>query len=130
MFQQDYILRQIELMAKGVGRLLGQQSSLEALDGIVGEDGSVSGEGYLEYMLTSLVRDGRIGDAEDLLYETIEAHPRKEYWPVAVAFYESLARMTEQELNAGNFSYQEALDGLEGIKKIYEDRANDGSHNG
>ncbi len=127
MIKQDYILRQIELFGKGIARLLGlDDSSVHPLDGIVREDGGVSAEQYLGFTLSAMVMEGRICEAEDLLYETVEAHPRPEYLGVAVAFYEMLANMSETDLQKGNFSYAEILDGMEGIRKIYEAQEGNG----
>jgi hypothetical protein len=120
LIKQDYILRQIELFGKGIARLLGlDDSSVHVLASVVSEDGAVSAEQYLGFTLSAMVMEGRICEAEDLLYETVEARPRPEYIGVAGAFYEMLANMGEDELAEKNFSYQEILDGMDGIKKLF-----------
>lgn len=120
-FQKDYILRQIEMFGKGVAKLLKVETPTDYLDDLINADGSVRGDQYLGFTLTSMVRDGKIGEAEDLLYETVEAHPHAEYLPIAVDFYKMLAELDEKKLQEADFSQQEIVDGLAGIQRIFEE---------
>lgn len=121
MYQKDYVLRQIELMARGIAKLLNlSKSSLEIFDGIISEVGELSGEEYLRYSLRSMVLEGKVNEAEDLLFETVKNKPGNEYMEVALEFYDVLAGMEEEELSACGFSLEEVLLGLTDIKKIFE----------
>ncbi len=118
MFQQDYILRQIEMMGKVIAKILGRDTTSEIFDDIIRDDGVVCEDQYIRYTVMNLLADGRINEAEDILFDAVENHPHKEYFSVALEFYGELANMSEQKLKEHNFTYQEVLDGLTAIKKL------------
>lgn len=120
MFQKDYILRQIELMAKGIAKILNLPSSLDVLDGVITEKGVISEEGYLRFMVMGLLAEGKVNEAENLLFETVEKEPHREHLNVALEFYGELAKMGEEELRSRDFSHEEVLRGLEEIQAICE----------
>lgn len=121
MFQKDYILRQIELLSQGLAKmLLHKETTISVFDGIITETGELSGTEYLRYTLMNMLQDGQINDAEDLLFETIEQHPRPEYLGVALEFYALLAEKSDEELRTSDFSSEEIADGLGAIRKIFE----------
>ncbi|MGI6152906.1 MAG: DUF6483 family protein [Christensenellaceae bacterium] len=120
MFQDDYIMRQIELLSRGLAKMLMKKTSLDVLENLVTEEGALSGKEYLKFTLDTMVMRGEIGEAEDLLFESVSKRPEKEYLQVALDFYEGLAGMSEEELNRCNFSRGEVLDGLNDIKTFFE----------
>lgn len=121
MFQQDYILRQIELLAQGVAKLLfKKETSVQVFDNIIHQDGLISSSEYLRYMLQNMLQDGKINDAEDLLFETIQREPRPELLEVAVEFYQQLAQLSDEVLESHDFSREEIADGLREMTAIFE----------
>ena len=71
MFQQDFILREIE----GLTRFLAKTIFHKDVDRgeIIDAAGNVSGDGLFLHMLLRMVSEGRINDAENLLHERLEA---------------------------------------------------------
>jgi tetratricopeptide (TPR) repeat protein len=66
-------------------------------------------------------RTGRYSRAEDVLFELLEAddqenEPESSLVDQGIAFYERLLRKTDTELVAGNFSWEEAREGLAQLK--------------
>ncbi len=120
MFQKDYILRQIEFLSRGLAKMLTVKTSYNALDDIISESGELSGEGYLSYTINEMVTNGKINEAEDLLFENVTDHPRSEYLKIALDFYARLSEMSEEELKENNFSHQEVLDGLTEVKALFK----------
>jgi hypothetical protein len=63
-------------------------------------------------------RTGRYARAEDLLFELLEINdPDGELQALGTAFYQRLMRKSVAELNAGNFSREEAEEGLARLEK-------------
>jgi len=117
LFSQDFVLRQIENLARFVAKFLFDRE--DTLNEIIDENGDFSSDDFFRYQLKKLVYDGRINDAEDMLFERINTNKRPEYLKIALEFYETLAQLDERTLIASDFSMQEIIDGLNEIKKIY-----------
>lgn len=117
MFEQDFIMRQIEDMTRFLSLLIfGKSTSSEevSLEEFYG-----SGEIPLRDTLQRMIDEGEINAAEDLLFETIEQDPSKGHFAVALAFYKTLSELEDEELEAHDFSRQEIYDGLDAIKAYY-----------
>lgn len=114
----DYIMRQIENMTRALGALLFAKKP-DTIS-ILGEDGTVSSGSLLAFKLKSLLNEGEINKAENLLFETVSSQPFEEYLPIAIDFYTDLQKLTDEELTARNFSQQEILEGLAEITEIFK----------
>jgi len=69
-------------------------------------------------------RTGRYSRAEDVLFELLEAddqenEPESNLVDRGIAFYERLLRKKDTELVAGNFSWEEAREGLAQLKNMH-----------
>ena len=69
-------------------------------------------------------RTGRYSRAEDVLFELLEVddqenEPESSLIDRGIAFYERLLRKKDTELVAGNFSWEEAREGLAQLKNMY-----------
>lgn len=111
-FQDDWMMRQIEMITRFVANVVfGKQESdftYEVIESSEGSDGlSHCDEVHLE--LCRLIREGRLNDAEDMLYDEMEYSDR--YIQLASDFYRRLNRLTDEELEAGGFSRDEIYDG-------------------
>lgn len=113
--QQDWLMRQIEMMVSTVLRLAGLELSQESAQG---EELRQSGYDWLEQELTRLLNQGRLGEAEDLLFEHLK--PRdKDALAAALSFYQQANALTDAELEAQDFTREELLEGLEQAVKRY-----------
>ena len=112
----DYIMRQIEDMVRFLATTLFQKEPAGPL--IFNEYGEFSSEQFLLYQLEKLVLQKQINQAENLLFQQLEETPTKEYFAVALQFYQLLQQMTDSALEECNFSRQEIMEGLRDIEKL------------
>ena len=103
MAANDYLMRQIEDMARFLGKVLFVKT--EETIPLFDEQGNVLESGLLYKRLCSMLEEGDANSAENLLFDEVEAHPDPAY------------------LQAADFSRQEVLDGLAAVKELYEKRA-------
>ncbi len=119
MYNNDYILRQIELLGQGARVLLGKQEAGDE-EAVITEDGILSGEIFLLHRLRLLVHEGKIGEAEDLLFENLERDRGGACFGAARTFYEELQALSDEELEAGGFSREEIAEGLDDVRRLRE----------
>ena len=67
MFPNDYILRQIELLGRGLREMVYHDQE-DLSEEVFSGQGVFSGKNYLRHLLRRLVSEGRIGEAEDALF--------------------------------------------------------------
>lgn len=117
MFQNDYIMREIEGLTRFLAKIIFDKdlNSLDFLD----EDGTFSGGDLLYSKLKQLLGDGNINAAENLLFEELEKNPTNENLQVAFRFYDDLQKLSDEQLEKSDFSREEILDGLRCIEKNY-----------
>lgn len=117
MFEQDFIMRQIEDMTRFLSLLIfGKNTATEEVNL---EEYYSTGEADLRDTLQRMIDEGDINGAEDLLFEKIEQQPSKANFAVALAFYQTLSEQKDETLEACDFSREEIFEGLEAIKRFY-----------
>ena len=118
MFQNDYILREIENLSRLVANVFFHKDSsrLEIVD----EQGRISESGLLYCKLKALLHDGKINEAENLLFKEVEQNATAENMMVAAQFYNDLQQLDDSSLLDYDFSRQEIVDGIKAIRKIFE----------
>lgn len=116
MYNDDWLLREIEKMTLVIGKLtFGKgDSTVEIFD----EKNKLSDGGFLYHRLKKLVLEKKINEAENLLFEEIEKNPCTEYLKTAVLFYGDLQAFSDAALADSNFSRQEIAEGLAQIQKL------------
>lgn len=111
-YHYDYIMRQIEIIATTLAYLLfGKKTQLELID----PRQDINNDLYL--LLSGLVRQGMVCEAENLLYEALE-DPSPDVLQAAWCFYNDLNAFSDEYLQSVQFSRQEILDGLQNIATI------------
>lgn len=119
MFQNDYIMREIGQLTRMMGMLLlGRQ--VEAED-FIGEQGLLSDDALILQTLLNMVAKGDINGAENLLFEYIDEEPRQALLDVAIRFYSNLNRLTDERLEACDYSREEIAEGLRAVEKRFVD---------
>lgn len=111
-FQDDWIMRQIEMMAKFVGNVIFGKKEGEVQYEIIGDindSSTLTPTDLLHLELMKLIKGGDIGTAEDMLYENIEYSDK--YIELATDFYQKLNSLSDQQLQQGNFSRDEVYEG-------------------
>ena len=105
-FQDDWVLRQIEIIARYVANLIFHKNRItytfETTDMLSEMD-------QLHLVLDRLVQENRVGEAEDLLFENIRMTDK--YIELATDFYSPLNGTTDAELETADFSRDEVYDG-------------------
>lgn len=109
--QQDWFMRQIEMILTFVTRLFGADSSQSAASPEADSAG-------LTQKLTDLLGEGQLGKAEDLLFQQADSGD-KSVLVSAVAFYRQANALTDSELAAQDFTREELLEGLGEIISRY-----------
>lgn len=110
-FEDDWIMRQIDMMAELVARLVFHKDTVSYQ---IEDAEHLTDTDALYKQITSLLTDGKICEAENLLYEN-ENDNDPNFLALALDFYQTLAKMSDEELERCNFSRQEVYDGLKEI---------------
>ncbi len=118
MFQNDYIMRQIEMMVQFIARTILKKDAVE-YKVIRDEAGNLPFEGELYLNLISKIKQGKINEAENLLFEETEKNPSSTMLEIALDFYRTLNEMPDKFLENNNFSKGEIHQGLNDIMQIY-----------
>lgn len=116
-FTNDYIMRQLEIAVRGISALMFGREVVAAEERDV--EGESPGSGMLYHQLKKMVAEGRIGEAEDALFEYASGDAAGIHLYTALQFYSDLYELDEEELERGGFSHREILDGLGDISTIY-----------
>ena len=114
-FEQDWIMRQIEMLIQFVTRMIFHKDSISYK---IVDETNLSQTDLLYKRLRNLIRERKICEAENMLFENIDAD-NKEYLALALDFYQTINQMTDDELEAHNFSKQEINDGIEDIMRKF-----------
>ena len=116
MYNNDYILRMIEDLGRVLRQVFLQEE--EEMFEIVDEEGRFSESDFLGYRVGRLLLERRINEAENLLFDEIERDPQPSFLAVGVHFYEDLQELSDEELEAADFSREEIAEGLEALKRL------------
>lgn len=118
MYHHDWLMRQINTMIQLLGSILFKKDNVE----FTMQDESNSSEIHLLYeTLIDLINEGKINEAEDLLFEKIDVNDLI-YMKLAMDFYDRLNRLSEDELENADFSRDEIRSGLEDVMNLYSIR--------
>ena len=116
-YQQDWMMRQIEIIVEALLRILFHKTPVKTE--LNGEQMSLTGvKQVLLEKLRAYIREGRFCEAEDLLYEKLDLNDH-EILAATIQFYGELNALSDEELEAHNFSREEILTGLTDVCKRY-----------
>ena len=118
MIKKDYILDQIEMLVKVVAKMFfkdkeGYRSILIFKSEEIGIN-----SGFYENLI-ALVGKNKIDEAENILFERIEAEESIINLNTAIHFYNYLSKLPAIVLQAGDFSLDEIKEGFNEIMEIY-----------
>ena len=106
----DYLMRQIEDMARLCSEVLFSKHT-EPLP-VFDEQGNVTENGVLYGRLRMLCSGGRVNEAENLLFDRLDAPGGEALLPAAVQFYKDIQNWEDAALEQAGFSRAEIRDGL------------------
>ena len=110
MYKKDWLLDQIDDLIEFLARVFLNQTNTEYLpENIVN-----SSADSLHTELNKLLSEGKINEAENLLFDKIEVGNTK-HLAVALNFYDKLNKFNDETLEASNYSREEINQGLHDI---------------
>lgn len=115
MFQQDYIMRQIEMFARTLALLVfrKEETAYE-----LREEEAETQKGRLYRLLRQLTEEGKINEAEDRLFEALDPEDLS-LLEIAIDFYMRLNAMEEEEMERAGYSREEIQQGLTECAHFY-----------
>lgn len=120
MFEEEYIIRLIKAGVKTAIALFAGKDAVKSDVDIENYNMILSEDELLEFMVKKYINEGRIDEAENILFEAIEYRRTKRNLETALFFYEELSKWDEAKLLRCNFSKLEVEQGLKDVKKLYE----------
>ena len=119
MYSTDWLMRQIESMARGIAKILFDKDTSMSMYvyNIMDKTGHTETD-ILHNKLKELLIDLKINEAEDLLFDNIDTE-NKNYLLVALDFYIRLNEWDDDTLRKNNFSRDEIYSGLDDVKEMY-----------
>ncbi len=111
-FQDDWMMRQIEMMAKFVANVVfGKKDSQVEYEivGDINDTNTLTPTDILHLELMKMIREGLYGEAEDMLFENMQYNDK--YIELSTDFYKRLNDLSNEQLEAGGFSRDEVYDG-------------------
>lgn len=109
-FENDWIMRQINTLVQFAARVVFKK---DAVSYEIEDEDRLTDTDRLYLRLRELLKEGKICEAEDLLFDNYA--DSKEYLTLALDFYQTISKMTDDELEQHNFSRQEIYNGLKEV---------------
>lgn len=116
MFEQDYIMRIITNLVRFLSRIVFNKD-IPVYE--ISNTEEYSQSDALHKNLLALLSDGKINEAEDMLFEDFNPKDNR-HLLVALDFYNRLNNMDDKYLKTNNFSREEIEQGLRDIAKKAE----------
>ena len=111
--QKDYVMRSVHEWVRSLIKLIFNQ------DIDKDDDDGISLEVMELYRkLLSMIDDGKINEAENILVDGLETGGQA-YFEMALLFYEKLSGKTEEFLAEHDYSQEEVVDGLKYVVDYY-----------
>ena len=107
-YQQDFIMRQIELITKFIAESVFKKESPE-YDIIKKADLSATED--LHNKLVRMIEEDKINEAENLLFDMMDTD-NKEYLEVALDFYSRLTKLEDIKLEKNDFTNEVIAQGV------------------
>ena len=118
MFQEDYFMRQIEMASAGIAKtLLNKEKDVYEMT----DPYENAAANDLNKQLMDFLSDGKINEAENLLFAAVEndVHVDHDYFRVALDFYLKLNQYNDGYLELCHFSRAEADAGWVEITRLF-----------
>ena len=119
MYSTDWLIRQIESMARGIAKILfDKDTSMDMYVYDIMDRTRYTEPDILHDKLKELLIDLKLNEAEDLLFDNIDTE-NKNYLLVALDFYIRLNELDDDTLEKNNFSRDEIYSGMSDVKEMY-----------
>ena len=125
--QQDFLMRQVEIVARTLAKLIFDKDTPEYI--VLNEEGFSETDLVLKNLI-DLINDKKINKAENLLFEHIYAEiednednsdmpEKRKYLEIAIDFYSRVNNLSDKILEECGFERGEIDDGLREVAGIY-----------
>lgn len=120
-FEQDYM----ERVTKTIGNMLvaiaaGKDAVQSGIEDEI-HDIKISEDDLLEIMVKKFISEGKINEAENIIYDAIKSRHTKKSYDIGIYFYNEINKFNDEKLLKCNFSREEILNGLEELKNCWND---------
>lgn len=115
-YQDDWLMRQIDTLVQMMSRLLlhkpfERYTQQEELD--------ESRQAQLHLTLMELLHQGRVNEAENMLFDRLSDQHQADDLEVALDFYAMLNTFSDEELERAHFSREEVDEGLRDVAGLF-----------
>lgn len=115
MYHEDWLIRQIRFFFEAIARVLFNK---EKVSYVIENPEDMNQSDALHARLLELIGEGRLNEAENLLFEGISSHI-PDGLLLAADFYQRLNGMSDEALESCGFSRQEIQDGMKDALRVY-----------
>lgn len=115
MFEQDWFMRQVQMMIEVIARLLFNSDTVEYE---IPDSGRLSESDRLHLNLLRLIADRDICGAEDMLWDCLDFSDKR-YFELALDFYNRLNGFSDEELETFDFSREEIDEGIKSVSEKF-----------
>lgn len=112
--RNDYIMDMIEDFGEFLLSLKAKITQNEDFS-TVNHDAALGEAGLVGIMLKRMCHEGKINEAENILFDTLYEHPEADYFYVALDFYKELSEYPEDFLRQHNFTTEEIKCGIQEV---------------
>jgi hypothetical protein len=121
MITEDYLMRQIEILARALAKMIFNKNGTEY---IITTEQDIGETDMVFNGLLRLIDEGKIDEAENMLFEKIEEELEENpggrmYLEVAIDFYSRLNNLGNKTLDECGFERGEIDDGLREAAEMY-----------
>jgi len=121
MIKEDYLMRQIEIIARTLAKLLFDKDSA---DYEIKDYSVLTDTDKFHSRLCQLINDRNLNEAENLLFEKIEDELEenpdgREYLQIAIDFYARLNSLSSRILDDCGFEREEIDEGIREVAELY-----------
>ena len=121
MITEDFLMRQIEIIARTLAKLIFNKETSEY---VIADYQILTEVDTVYRQLLKLIDEGKINEAENLLFEKIdlefEENPANNYYlEIAIDFYSRLNNLSNKTLEDCGFDREEIDEGIREVADIY-----------
>ena len=113
-YEKDFLMRHIKALVRSIAQLIFRRDNVEYA---VEDVSRLTEADKLHRALMELLAKGRICEAEDSLFDRFQPG-NMDHLRLALDFYQRVNLLTDDELEARNFSRDEILGGLRDIMSL------------
>ncbi|MBC8589752.1 DUF6483 family protein [Wansuia hejianensis] len=116
MYHQDWLMRKIENIVKIIAKIIFKKDDINYQ--IINQYKYTKTD-FLHEEILKLLNSLKIDEAENLLFDNIEVK-NLNYLNVAIDFYDRINKLSDEELEKGNFTRKEIESGIKDILEIFQ----------